>query len=128
MQLNLKQLFRFSIAGVVNSILGYSVIFILLVFSVNPIISNFLGYIAGLSLSFMLSKNWVFKSTSSFPKEVGKFLLTFLICYLANLCALVFILKQFEINVYIAQIISGIVYFIGFYFISKNVIFTKTSK
>ena len=81
-----NQLFRFSIVGVLNTILGLSVIYLLYnFFHVDYILSNIGGYLVGLINSFIWNKKWTFKSSKHFSKEIIPFLIVFGICYAVNL-------------------------------------------
>jgi putative flippase GtrA len=86
-------------------------------------ISNFIGYCFVIILSFLLNKKWTFRSTNSFKKEFLKFLGSMYIAYIVNLLTLMISIRIFHINEYLAQILSGILYTIIGYILSKNWVF-----
>lgn len=67
---------RFSLVGIANSIIGFAVISILDVgFHVNPALANALAYVIGISVSFFLTRRFVFRvraeATSRFWKYIA---------------------------------------------------------
>ena len=59
-----KEIKRYSITGLINTVLGYSVIFLLMFIGVNVFISNIVGYLIGLISSFYFNRNWGFEKSS----------------------------------------------------------------
>jgi putative flippase GtrA len=77
---------RFASVGIVNTILGYGIILACLAAGLPDIISNALGYIAGLTITFFANRRWTFAQNNhvNLP-EIGRFLSVFLICWLVNI-------------------------------------------
>jgi putative flippase GtrA len=100
---------RYSLAGVVNGIVSYSVIFACMAFGLTPGISNALGYGAGLITSFFQSKHWVFRSQGRMLDEWLRFVVVFFISYAANFAALKTCLSA-DMNAYLAQLIACVAY------------------
>jgi putative flippase GtrA len=123
MQETFRQLIRYGIAGSANTALGYTVIYVLMLVSVPPVLSNLVGYAAGLVLAFVLQKRWVFRSKADISREMAKFLAAFVLCYLANLGTLAYLLHQTDVSPYLAQAIAGFVYLIFFFALSRYVVF-----
>lgn len=128
MNLDYKSIFefiKFCFVGVLNTIITLSIIFILMkIFRVNYIISNVIGYIAGLINSFIWNKLWTFNSKGDFKRELVLFLIVYGIVYVMQLVFLIFIKEIIKVPVDIAQIIGMVFYtivgFIGNKFITFN--------
>ena len=119
---------RYCFIGGINGIVTYSLIFILMVFfNVNYLVSNVIGYAAGITTSFCLNKYANFKSDGKVKIELPIFVLSFLIAYSVNivvLYAMVELLLQSKLT---GLIIASAVYSILFYLASRFLVFIKRS-
>ena len=77
-------LFRYLCVGVLNTIVGFGVIFGLMLCGVNPEISNVFGII----FSYVVNKIFTFKSKNRSKTEFIKFILTMALAYILNFIAL----------------------------------------
>ncbi len=116
---------KYGLIGVINTIFGYGIIFILIYFGVVAEISNFLGYFFGFFLSYYLNKKYNFKSTRSHKEDLPKFIAGMGIAYILNLLTMVIAYRVLGIDVYISQIIAGVVYTLSGYILSKVWIFKE---
>ena len=74
---------KFIFVGVINTIVGTGVMFILYnFFSCNYWVSSAANYIVGSVVSYFLNKYFTFQSKEKSLKEVIKFVLNISICYL----------------------------------------------
>ncbi|MDO8634258.1 MAG: GtrA family protein [archaeon] len=74
MRENFEEFLKFCIVGVASTILNYAVFFTALyLFKVDPVLSFFLGYIAGFLFSFKFNKHFTFKSTGKHLPEISKY-------------------------------------------------------
>ena len=111
-------LLKYLLVGIINTIVGYGIIFFLMFVGVSPEISNIVGYAVGISVSYVLNKIYTFQSKAHPKKEFPKFVLSLLASYTLNFLTLVLCIHILKINPYISQIISGAVYTIsGFVFL-----------
>ena len=115
-------LWRFSLAGVINTLLGYAVIFGCMAAGMSPYASNLLGYSVGLVCSFVLSKTFVFSARGGARRQALRFLLAFAVAYSANLLALHMALKLGAHPVP-AQVIASAVYLITMFGVSRSWVF-----
>jgi Predicted membrane protein len=114
----IRVLLKYLLVGIINTIVGYGIIFFLMFVGVSPEISNIVGYAVGISVSYVLNKIYTFQSKAHPKKEFPKFVLSLLASYTLNFLTLVLCIHIFKINPYISQIISGAVYTIsGFVFL-----------
>ena len=75
--------FRFIIVGVINTIVGTSIMFIAYnVFELSYWASSFLNYFVGSIVSFFLNKYYTFKKKEKSLKEVVLFIINIGVCYL----------------------------------------------
>jgi putative flippase GtrA len=117
---------KFCLVGIINTIVGYSIIFILIyIFSVNYILSNTIGYIVGVTVSFTLNKYCNFKSPGSVNREFPVFLVCFIISYCFNVISLYAMVDILGLRKIVGLIISGLIYTITFYSLSRWIVFRK---
>ena len=99
---------------------------------------NILGYIAGVTNSFLCNKSWVFKSKGGYTREAIRFLVGFLICYLLQLWVvwaitsnsvfgqLDFLILGIVISGYgIATVLGNVVYTLANFVYNRMVTFRK---
>lgn len=105
----LKHISRFSLVGVSNTIIDFLMFTILHgVFGVNYIVSQVLGYSFGVINSFLFNKKWTFNDNNSSKRtvyELIQFVIVNLISLVVTVIAMKFLVKNFNINVYISKII-----------------------
>ena len=125
------QLARFLSVGVVNTLIGYAIIFfVMYVIELSPTVSNAIGYSTGIFLSFAMHRSITFKVNSTAPennrtREFVRFLLVFAIAYLANLFTLMYLINVLEIHKGLSQIGAGVVYVAISFVLSKNYVFKR---
>ena len=121
----MKKFLRYILAGLLNTLATYITTIILLkIFNLFLVISNFLGYVVGIFVSFYLNRNFVFKSKDAEIKiQFYKFIFACLVSYLINLIFLIIFSYIFQFNDNISQILSMAAYSISFYILSNKYIF-----
>jgi len=125
----LNQLFRYSLVGILNTIIGLSVIYLLFnFFHFGYILSNIGGYAFGLVNSFIWNKKWTFKSSQHYSKEIIPFLIVFGISYSINLLVVVFSVELLGIHPNIAQLIGIAAYSLSNFLINKYWTFSKPNE
>lgn len=85
-----KQALRFVLTGCLNTAFGFSIILALISVGVPDIPANFVGFSAGLIVSFFVNRSWTFSQKHG-PKfrEVALFTLVFGVAYTTNLLVLI---------------------------------------
>lgn len=116
------QIGRFSIAGVINTALGYVVIFGGMALGLSPYASNFLGYLSGFFCSFFLGRRFVFLASGNSRRQLIRYFITFFIAYFLNLGTLYFCL-QLSLNNLVSQIFAGASYLIVMFAFSRIWVF-----
>ena len=104
------RLVRYTWGGLITTIIGFLVIFTSMKFGLSPFVSNAVGYGVGLILSFMISKNFVFKSDGHLVIESIRYLTAFVISFLVNLFVLHTSLINFMLPMLASQILAALSY------------------
>ena len=122
----MKQLFRFAAVGMVNTGLGYAVIFACMYLAgLGAVTSNVAGYAVGLVVSYLLNRIYTFRSAAPPRREIVRFVSIFLLAYLANLGVLVLLIRQTGMHEGEAQVLAGVVYFGLSFVLSKYYVFAE---
>jgi putative flippase GtrA len=104
-----KNLSRFSIIGVLNTLMDFAIFTIFhSLFEVNYAVSQILGYSFGVINSFVFNKNWTFGDRNANKKTTREFLQFIVINLISLAITIIFmklLIKNLELNVYIAKII-----------------------
>ncbi|GAA4337537.1 hypothetical protein GCM10023165_15620 [Variovorax defluvii] len=120
------ELIRYAFVGVLNTGLGYAVIFLCMgVLDWSPVASNIAGYAVGFVVSFTLNRSFTFRSKGPARRELRRFLLIFALAYLANLAVLVLCVHAMGLDGGWAQVIAGFGYFGLSFALSKYYVFAE---
>lgn len=116
---------KFVSVGILNSLLSIAVIFSLKYFvHTSDLLANAIGYIVGLSCSFVLNKRWTFNHSDQLLTTLPKFLLVFAVSYFFNIVTVLSLIK-FGSNAYFAHLAGFPIYSILFYIGSRHYVFVK---
>ena len=113
----------FNLVGIVNTLIGFSIIFALMFAGFSAVESNVVGYAIGAIVSYNLNKKYTFKDTQNSKMQIVKFFSVLFVAYILN-----FITLQTLLNVldpYISQLISAIVYTLSSFLLAKAIVFQK---
>ena len=104
----IKQAIKYGVVGVINTLITAVVIWIMMkLLGCSDVVSNIVGYIAGVLNSFIWNKKWTFKSTEKWIGSAIRFGVVFGVCYLLQLGLLVFVLDTYlPIDPYYNQLIA----------------------
>lgn len=101
---------RFILVGGINTLFGLIVIFTCKwIFGLHDVLSNLMGYSAGITLSFVLNKQWTFRYSGILFPALVRFVFVLLVAYLANLATVLFLIK-IDIDSYHAQLMGVVPY------------------
>ena len=123
---NKYQIFRFILSGLIASCINFLVFNSFYLISKNIVIASFLGYLIGLSLSFVLAKIWVFKDNSN--KIIFKSFIFFCLIYILGgleMSLIIFFLNQLAGNYKVAWVFGAFIAALNNYFGSKYFLFKK---
>lgn len=106
-----RQAIKYGIVGLSNTFITLAIIWVMMkLFGCSSVLSNVAGYAAGLVNSFVLNKQWTFKSQAGWTSSAIRFGVVFGICYLLQLGVLLFLNKQLAIDPYYNQLIAMVFY------------------
>jgi putative flippase GtrA len=114
---------RFMGSGLVNTIIGFIVIFSAMALGISPMISNIAGYAVGFTLGYVLSKSFVFRSNGHFVSESVRYLIAFIVSFALNLLVLHILLKYLNWNAVVSQIAAAISYTSLMYALTRYIVF-----
>lgn len=123
MEINLSHLYknqaiRYCIVGGMNTAATAIVIFSLTAAGCGLFASNFLGYVTGIVLSYILNTYFTFSAKSSLAR-VTKFLACCMGCYVINVLAMKLMLYLGFDNAYLIQLTGMVFYTVSGFFINK---------
>lgn len=122
----MKQFIRFSIVGVLNTVIGYALIFFfMLVLGWSPEFSNIAGYTICLVSAYSMHRYYAFQSNGGRFKEFGRFISVFLIAYSLNFIALRELISLNWLSPVLAQVGAGAVYVAASFTLYKLIVFIK---
>lgn len=123
-----RQIFQFGFVGILNTIVGYTIILIALWFGFNDISANVSGYAIGLALSFLLNSRWTFGGmTATSISVVARYLIAFAFSYTTNLIVILELRSTHLLSSWAVHLVGIGIYTILFYITSKYFVFSKNA-
>ncbi len=120
----MSQFLRFLVVGALNTLLGYGVIFSCMYLAgMSPEASNVSGYAVGLLASYVLNRNYTFKSKQNRRIEIIRFLAVFAAAFTSNFAFLLLLIHKAGMHEGLSQILAGIVYVAVSFFMNKYFVF-----
>lgn len=122
----LRQIISYGLVGVSNSVVTIVVIYVCLHFlGLSSVLSNILGYAAGVVNSFVWNSKYTFQSRCEWRKFVV-FVLCFLICYLLQLGVLIYLDRYHqEIFPMVRQLVAMVVFNVVNFIANKVITFRE---
>ena len=121
-----KTFMRFIFVGVLNTIIGYSVIMVLFhIIGLTYGVSYFLSYVIGVIISFFLNRQFVFFSKNHQLHEFFRFLIAFFISYTISYIFLYFFVEYQIFDENIAFFAGMVIYSTLFYLLNKHITFKQ---
>lgn len=113
--------------GFANTALGYAVIVSCMYLGgLTPELSNAVGYLVGLMMSYFLNRHFTFRSARRRSTEFVRFVIVFLTAYTANLIVLVALVRGLGIHAALSQVLAGVVYIGTAYLLNKHCVFQSS--
>lgn len=119
---------RFLAGGAINTAVGFSVIFLLMLLGVAAVTANICGYAVGLALSFVLNRRFVFVAHGGLSGELIRFLAAFGVSFAANLGVLQLLIGAQAIDPYIAQLVAAATYTLLMFALCDAFVFTARDR
>ena len=120
-----KEIFKFSLSGLVSFLIDYFLFTIFLLTSGNIIVSNVGARIISATANYSINRNIVFKSNNSIYSSLSKYILLALLIIILN--TIILKLISLIITPYIAKILTEIILFFISYFVQSRVVFKRTN-
>ncbi len=118
---------RFGLVGVLNTLSGLSVIYLLKwAFSVPDFPANLGGYAVGLTGSYFLNSRWTFVSRRPAVSSLPRFASVILLAYLINYAVVALAIGS-AVNSYVAQAMGVLPYSLTTYFGFRYYVFHHSS-
>ena len=119
----INQFKKFVIVGLVSTFMNYIAFRVLYYISNLIIFSSAIGYLIGLSNSYVFGLKWVFKTKSkNFKKTIIKFLIVYFIGGIFNSLT-IYLLKRFNIDYSILWILGNGIALMNNFLGSKFIVF-----
>jgi putative flippase GtrA len=112
-------------SGSLNTMSGFTVIFLLMWLGLSPFLANVAGYTVGFILGFVLTKKFVFRSNGNFVTESVRYLIAFVISFLVNLLVLRLSLGAMKLHVVAAQVVAAGSYTLLMYLLTRFFVFVQ---
>jgi putative flippase GtrA len=116
------QFSQYGLIGILNTSISFSVIALATYSGINPFLSNGGGYAAGLLSSFFLNKLFTFNARGQ-EGTLVPFLVSFGICYLANLIVLYAALPLAHIQRLLPHLLGMLAYNVSFFTLMRLWVF-----
>lgn len=116
---------RYVGSGVLNTVAGFSVIFLLMIAGAPAVLANIAGYAVGFFLGFVVARKFVFVSNGRLVGEGIRYLLAFLFAFLVNLVVLKLAMNAELWSDMFAQVLAAIAYTVVMYGLSRFIVFRK---
>ena len=126
-KIELTTLIKYLGSGVVNTLIGFAIIFGLMASGVGPFTANVLGYLGGLFAGFLLARHFIFCSEGDFFSQGRRYIAAFAVSYSANVFVLYVCMVQLGVGKYLCQILAIITYVGLMYPLSRWVVFVRRS-
>ncbi|MEP6908237.1 MAG: GtrA family protein [Pseudoxanthomonas sp.] len=104
------QLLRFLVVGVLNTGLGLVCIYAAMWLQLDYRVSNGIGYAVGISVSFVLNRNWTFRHRGDWQNSLGRWLGVTALAYSLNILVLIGLHQRLGVNAYAAQLGGAVTY------------------
>lgn len=115
---------RYAGTGVLNTLVGFAVIFTLMWVGFSPVVANMAGYACGFVLGFVLSKKMVFRSQGGALGEAWRYLAVFAFAFLLNLAVLELALNALAIPAVAAQLAAAGAFTVAMFAMSRLFVFS----
>ena len=100
-----SQFTKFAIIGIMNTVIGYGLYYILLFFKMNYLLAAVVSSVVSILNSFLWNKLWVFRSKNAAHTELIKFAAVYVCGLLLNLALLPFLVEVLHLDPRIAQLL-----------------------
>lgn len=116
----IKQAIKYGVVGLSNTLITALVIWVMMkMLGCSDVLSNAIGYAAGVLNSFIWNKQWTFKSSAGWVSSGVRFGIVFAICYGLQLLLLLYLNANLSIDPYYNQLIAMAFYTVINFILNK---------
>ena len=115
------QFVKYNLVGIVNTFVGFSIVFLLMYVGFSAILSNVVGYTIGSVVSYVLNNKYTFDATNQHQKVFVKFFMVLAIAYALNFMTLQYVLTF--MTPYLAQLCAAVVYTLSSFLMMRFFVF-----
>jgi len=116
---------RFLIAGIINTIFGFSLGFLfLIILPFHYSLSIFISTALGVCFNYFMSVKYVFRAKSSIFKVILYFAI-YLLMYFLNMLCMYILINQFNMNDIISFTVCAPFIIVLTYLLQKNLVFSR---
>jgi putative flippase GtrA len=119
----LLEAIRFVVVGVMNTAITLGLIYGITAAGLSYLIANAVGYLAGFVNSFVMNRQWTFRSSGHPGKQAVLFSLVFALSYGIQFVALLVQTEWLGVPVWLAQAVSMVLYTAVNFLLNKIVTF-----
>lgn len=101
---------RFAVVGLINTAITLALIYGLTALGLSYLLANAIGYAAGFVNSFVMNRQWTFRSSGDWGRQAVSFFLVFAVSYGVQFLALLMQTVWLGVPVWLAQGTSMVVY------------------
>jgi putative flippase GtrA len=123
--LNMKQLARYAVTGVLSNLSGYFGYLLLTLFTVGPKLAMTIVYILGAFVGFFGNFHWTFGYVGRFLPVLVKYIFVHIIGYTLNFLILFIFVDKMAYPHQIVQAFAIFVVALFLFFILKKIVFNK---
>jgi putative flippase GtrA len=98
------QFIKFALVGVLNTIVGYGIYYLLLYFKFHYLAALLISFLFGVLNSYFWNKYWVFLSSHHFNKELPRFVIVYVVTLVINASLLPVFVELLKMDPRIAQL------------------------
>lgn len=121
-----REFFSFNIIGVITTLLGTGVFFLLTKFDCHYALALAADYGVGICFSFVMNKKFTFRIKEKATVTMfGKMVFSYVALFSGNLFLLACLVDLIGINVYLAQIVSLACLMLSSFFVQKFFVFKQ---
>jgi len=120
----LVQFLSYNAVGIVNTIVGFGIVFGMMLLGASASVSNMVGYGIGSVVSYFLNKRYTFNVEQNSKSMAIKFFAVLGVAYLINFAVLQGLLYN-GTNPYMAQVIAATTYTVSSFVLAKYLVFKE---
>jgi len=116
---------RFLLSGAVNTAVGLALIYFGMWLGLGDVTANLVGYAVGITISFLLNRNWTFEHRGHLAIAALRFALAVATAYLANLVTMLAARDWLGLDSWLAQTLAVGPYTVILYLLSSHFVFPR---